>query len=357
MTVPRQDLNQSQRGPTTSAELSPCQLPRPVRARSRADIARLHVNDARRLLLYVAVTGTLAAVMALAAWTWALGYWPGTLLCWLVAAHLAHNKGLEFHEAAHRTLHVKPFVNEGFGIVFGTIALIPLSVFRFAHAGHHLHLARPDDPELWPFVNPRIGRGARLLAVLVELGMAFVYGPVLYLRAVVVGQRRISRAEGKRMLGGYALCVATWGATLGAVHALGWWQPFVVGYLVPLFLAANLQALRKYVEHVGLFGDTILTATRTVAATGLVGHTFSGSLFHILHHGTHHRYAKVPCYNLPAATPYVYGQGEPTVPVYSSYLHATLDMLRTLGNPRVGRQWLEPGTAPTREAELSGPPK
>jgi fatty acid desaturase len=350
MTVPRQDLDPSHRG--TAATTG-----RPVRARSRADIARLHVNDARRLLVYVAATAALGALMALAAWTWAHGYWPGTLLCWLLAAHLAHNKSVEFHEAAHRTLDVQPFVNEGFGIGFGTISLVPLSVYRFAHAAHHLYLARREDPELWPFVDPRVGRGARLLAAVAELGIGFVYVPVLFLRAVVVGRHRIARSEGRRILAGYALCVATWGSTLGVVHAMGWWEPFLVGCLLPLFLAANLQTLNKYVEHMGLFGATALTSTRTVAATGLLGRAFSGSLLHILYHGTHHRYARVPYYNLPAATPYVYGQGERTVPVYSSYRRATLDMLRTLGNPRVGRQWLESGTVPSLEAELSGPPK
>ena len=101
-------------------------------------------------------------------------------------------------------------------------------------------------------------------------------------------------------------------------------------------IAGNLQSIRKFTEHVGLLGDTILTNTRTVVDKSLVGEAMSQSMLRIDYHGTHHRYAKVPYYHLPEATPYVYDGRDAHVPIFPSYRAAMWDMFKSLGNPRVG---------------------
>ena len=138
----------------------------------------------------------------------------------------------------------------------------------------------------------------------------------------------------------YAICGLLWGTLFGLAAIYDGWQVLLIGYFVPVVIAGNLQSLRKFTEHMGLCGDTILSTTRTVVDRRWFGRLMSDSMLHIDYHGTHHRYAKVPHYNLPAATPLVYKPGQPAVPIFSSYSSAMLDMLWTLHDPRVGRQWL-----------------
>jgi hypothetical protein len=111
--------------------------------------------------------------------------------------------------------------------------------------------------------------------------------------------------------------------------------------MAPSIIAGNLQSLRKFTEHLGLLGDTILTTTRTVVDEKIVGRLMSESMLHIDYHGTHHRYAKLPYYNLPAATEFVYEGSSARVPIFPNYVSAMLDMARSLSNPRVGAQWLK----------------
>jgi fatty acid desaturase len=66
----------------------------------------------------------------------------------------------------------------------------------------------------------------------------------------------------------------------------------------------------------------------------------SRSMLRIDYHGTHHRYAKVPYYHLPEATPFVYDGRTEHQPIYPTYLSAMWDMFCSLGNPRCGKQWL-----------------
>jgi fatty acid desaturase len=307
---------------------------------SKEDIARWHAIDATELLLHHAFLAMLGLAMAGAVGAWMLGHWPLTIVCWLIAGHLGHNKSILFHETAHGTLHPSRRVNELLGIFYGSLFLVPLTVYRYAHREHHFHLARPCDPELWPFTVPGISRPLRILAAASELCLALVYVPILFVRAIVVGRRDISRSQWKRIAAEYAICAAVWTTKLTVVMVLGWWEWFTVGYLVPLLVAANLQTLNKYVEHLGLFGDTALTSTRTVADHRRLGNAFSLTLLHVNYHGTHHRYPKIPYYHLPAATEYVYRRGEAATPIYPSYAAALWETLRSLGNPRVGQQWL-----------------
>jgi fatty acid desaturase len=55
------------------------------------------------------------------------------------------------------------------------------------------------------------------------------------------------------------------------------------------------------------------------------------------HHGTHHRFAKIPYYNLPQTTPLVYEHE--TGPMFRSYFAAFLDMVKSLPDPKAGSQW------------------
>lgn len=315
-------------------------------------ISQLQVNDRAWMLPHTLTSIVYFCVLASGLWTWQLGLWPITIGLWLLGAHLSHMKLMALHESSHGTLNARRFRNELQGMAVSFFILVPLSVYRYVHGQHHAHLATPRDLELWPYVKPSVPRWARILAATAELTVGFYYSPFIFLRGVLVGGN-IPRRERVRMLVEYAAIVAAWGCLLTLVAWRGWWTELTVAYLVPATLAGNMQSLRKFTEHLGLMGDSILTVTRTVVDPSLVGEAVSESMLHVDHHGTHHRYAKVPYYNLPSATSLVYDDQTAALPIFSSYASAMLDMAGSLGNPRIGRQWI----AADDRATLPLPPR
>lgn len=109
-----------------------------------------------------------------------------------------------------------------------------------------------------------------------------------------------------------------------------------------------MQTLRKYIEHMGLNGSTVLSSTRTVISRGLVGRFLAFTLFHEPYHGVHHKFARLPHSVLPKFT------ADPTLTMpdemcpFSTYRDALQDMIGSLKDPRIGVQWLRH----SREGEM-----
>lgn len=112
----------------------------------------------------------------------------------------------------------------------------------------------------------------------------------------------------------------------------------MVMHLAPAWLAGSMQTVRKFTEHLGMFGDTIVSMTRTVVYRGPFGRAASASQLHVDHHATHHRHARIPYYALPEATQLVYAD-QCNGRVFPNHVRAVLDMLTNLSDPRVGPQW------------------
>lgn len=281
-------------------------------------------------------------LMAVSLLAWDNGYWPASVVCWLVQAHIGHANLLAFHEASHYLLHRDRRLNELQGLVLGSLILTPLSAYRWVHNKHHAHLGTLRDVELWPFVDPSVPRWKRLLTAFALLFLGFFCTPLVFLRGVLVADK-MPRSTARRLVGEYALCAVTWAVILGAVAYFGVWEWFAVGYFVPSLIAGNMQTLRQYTEHMGLLGHDVPGTTRTVFDPTLAGRVLSATMLHIDLHGPHHLYSKIPHHNLADATPVVYEEElrEPKeANVFRSYAGAFWDMVKSLGNPRVGAQWL-----------------
>ena len=291
-------------------------------------------------------TGALAVGLALhiaafagAVSAWALGLWPLTVALWGVCAWLNHAALTHMHEAGHATLWPgRRRLNELHGVAIGTLALIPLSVYRYVHARHHAHLGRERDPEFWPYNLPSAPRWLRVGYAWAELLFGWVLTPLLYSVRTAASWSGVSRGQRRRIVAEWALLGAFWPAALWTVLERGWVEPFVVGWVVPAWLTGTAQTLRKFTEHLGMHGDSVLAMTRTVAYRGRVGRAASRSQRHVDHHGTHHRYARVPFYDLPEVTEEAYG-ADREARLYRSHLAAVADMLPHLIDPRVGPQW------------------
>ncbi|HVK15987.1 MAG TPA: fatty acid desaturase [Fimbriiglobus sp.] len=265
----------------------------------------------------------------------------------VLVAHLMHSQLLAFHEAAHGVLCPNRAANELVGLLVGKFHFNGLSLFRAVHHTHHAHLGTERDEQLWPFNDPRVPRWRRRLAALCELTFGVVYDAVEFWRAFLRKDSQVRNPRVRRRVWlELGLIVAFWGTVVGATAYFGAWKWLVVLYVLPACAAGNMHSLRKYTEHMGMTGSTVLGLTRTVVPAGPLGRLLSFTLFNVNYHGVHHYYAAMPQRSLsrfaedlrPGAP------GEETI--YPSYRAAFRAMLPSLADPRVGPQWVRTPEAP-----------
>ncbi len=258
----------------------------------------------------------------------------------LLASHLMHGAGVGFHEASHGLLRRNRRLNELDGVLLGVFSFMSFSLYRAAHQLHHMHLSTERDEELWPFVHPASPRWARMLAAFLELTAGLLFLPFLFLRIFLrVGSPIRSRKVRRRIWAELALMVVVWIGIIAAVTHWQVWRYFLWMYLVPSFIAGNLQSWRKYIEHVGLTGSTVNSSTRSIVADGWPGRVVAFTLLHEPFHGVHHLHVGVPHAELPRLAPSLAPAEPDELHPFPNYRHALLHLLRSLGNPRVGAQW------------------
>ena len=267
----------------------------------------------------------------------------------LVISHLMHGSLVGFHEASHGLLQRHRRFNEVNGVVLGTLSFMSFSLYRAAHQTHHANLGTERDEELWPFVHPRIPRWGRVLAAFLELFAGLLFTPFLFQRTFLRKDSPIRQKKVRRRIWMEVISIAVfWILVVSAVLYFGVGRYFLWMYLVPAIIAANLQSWRKYIEHVGLDGNTVNSSTRSIVAEGLVGRLVSFSLLHEPYHGVHHKRSGLPHAELPQYAADLQPVAVEERPPFRSYRHALVDLLRNLPDPRVGAQWR---TAEVRPAE------
>lgn len=269
---------------------------------------------------------------------WNIGWWPVSVLLWFAIAWVDHAALSRLHEAAHRMLVRSRLGNEVLGIMIGSFALTPLSVYRYVHTQHHTHLGREKDPEFWPYNLPGSPKWLRLLYAWLELTVGWIFTPMLYSLRTARAWPSLPRGLRQRLLMEWCVLAGFWAAILLIVGITKTWTWLLVGHLAPTWIAGTMQTIRKFTEHLGRFGDNILDMTRAVIYRGRFGRAASLSQLHVEHHGTHHRWPGIPWHKLPEATSMVYEEQVPGR-VFPSHLAAIRDMLPHLADPRVGPQW------------------
>src|SRR3954453_9071165 len=287
--------------------------------------------------------------IAIGATVWAAWWWL-TLPLALVAAHLMHGLLIGFHEASHGLLRKSRRLNEFDGVLIGIFSFLPFSLYRVVHQMHHMHLAPEKDTELWPFVLTGAPRWGRRPAAFLELTVGLFYSPLIFLRVFLHPRTLVrSRKVRRRIWLELALSFVAWLAVLVAIGFWGVWKYFLWLYLVPAMIAANLQTWRKYVEHLGLTGNTVNSSTRSIVPRSWLGRMFAHTLLHEPYHGVHHQNAALPHRVLPQFTSIFTPKGPGERVPFISYRQALPDVIRSLGNPRVGAQWRDssPNGQPT----------
>lgn len=258
----------------------------------------------------------------------------------LLVSHFMHGYLIAFHEAAHGLLRKNRVLNEIDGIIMGTFSLTSFTLYRTLHQKHHSHLASEKDIELWPFVDPDCSLGKRRLAAFLELNFGLFYTPFLFWRLFFGRTSPIkSRKVRLRIWIEFWLGLGFWAMTFGLVAAFDLWAYLWLMYLIPAFIAGNLQSWRKFIEHVGLSGHTARSATRSIVADTWTGKLVSLTLLHEPLHGIHHIKSSLPHSDLPAHTMWLAADEVGDTEPFPSYWSAFLDVLQCLPDPRVGRQW------------------
>ncbi len=260
----------------------------------------------------------------------------------LVASHLMHGAAVGFHEASHGLLRRNRRFNEFDGVAIGVSSFMSFSLYRAAHQSHHAHLATERDEELWPFVVTTMPRWARVLAAIVELNLGLLFTPFLFLRTFLrKGSPIRNKKVRKRIWTELAFMLVVWVSVFWAVSYWQVWRYFLWMYLVPIFVAGNLQSWRKYIEHVGMTGQTVNSSTRSIVAQGWPGRLVSFTLLHEPYHGLHHLNVGLPHAELPRLVAELHPQSPEEIHPFPSYRSALAHLLRNLTNPRVGAQWLK----------------
>src|SRR3954451_1242855 len=288
-------------------------------------------------LVFSVVAGEVALAVAVSrGWFWL------AIPLVFVAAHFMHGILIGFHEASHGLLRKGARLNEFDGIVIGVFSFLPFNLYRAVHQQHHIHLATERDIELWPFVIPTVPRWARRCAAFLELTLGLFYSPFLFLRTFL-GRKPLVRSPKvrRRIWRELAITAVAWITIFAAVAVFDLWKYFLWMYLLPGMVAANLQAWRKYIEHVGLMGNTVNSSTRTIVPRSWIGRVFAHTLLHEPYHGVHHDNAALPHSMLPKFTSVVTPTMPGDVAPFMSYRQALPEVIRSLADPRVGAQWRE----------------
>ncbi len=257
-----------------------------------------------------------------------------------VSAHWMHGLLIGFHEASHGLLRKSRRLNEFDGVLIGIFSLVPFSLYRVVHQMHHMHLSTEKDTELWPFVLTRAPRWARCLAAFCELTLGLFYTPLIFLRVFIHRQTLVrSRKVRRRVWMEMAVTAAAWAVVVAAVAYWNVWNYFLWVYLAPALIASNLQTWRKYIEHLGLLGNTVNSSTRSIVPRSWFGRVFAHTLLHEPYHGVHHQNAGLPHAVLPQFTSILEPKHPGERTPFMSYRQALPDVIRSLRDPRIGSQW------------------
>ncbi|MBU3665318.1 MAG: fatty acid desaturase [Chthoniobacterales bacterium] len=293
-------------------------------------------NRASFTIVSAAYYLTAAAMIVCLYYRWWLPLVPLVLL----SSHLMHAMLLAFHEAAHGILRKNRVWNEFDGLLVAACSLSSLTLYRVLHQQHHVNVATVKDVELWPFVDPKQPLWWRRLAAFLELNFGFFYTPWLFWRFFFVPNSPITNRRARRRIWlEFWLMVVFWTAVLWFVARFDAWIWFLVLYFIPAFIAGNMQSWRKYIEHVGLCGNTGRSATRSILNLDWKGKFVSVSLLHQPLHGVHHVKGSLPYHELPNNTHLIVPTDEGDTVPFPNYRAAFADLFKCLADPRVGSQW------------------
>ncbi|RSN20243.1 stearoyl-CoA 9-desaturase [Streptomyces sp. WAC 05977] len=202
------------------------------------------------------------------------------------------------HQCLHHSAFVRPSSHRYVGFLLGLPLLVCYSHYRVRHLQHHKYLGTENDSEFFGF-DPRAPltkrmmlRGlfdyGRLLSVVKDIYHC-MRGDWRYTEGQISDRRRRDVVR-EHLLMGIII------ATAGVLCVLGFWEPIVKLWLIPLLIAVPLHFLVEIPEHILCDVDStdVLRNTRSVTASRISAWFTNGNNFHVEHHAA----MTVPMHNL-----------------------------------------------------------
>ena len=250
-------------------------------------------------------------------------------IMWVATAYMMFCGTSCLHEAVHQTLWPNKQASVTMGRFIGMFILLPYTVYRESHIYHHAYLNRPEDWELWPYVDPKCSLTFRRLFIWCDLLLGWLIAPFIFGRIYFSKRSPLRKPSLRRIIRNEYLMVALfWLPLLTVVWILGCGRQFAWALLPPWILAGMFQTVRKLTEHLGMSSYHPLLGTRTVIGKSWLTRLSSYLNFDIFVHGLHHRHPKL-AHNRMREKFIEYQRENPEVdyPVYQCYWRAVLAML------------------------------
>ena len=247
------------------------------------------------------------------------------------------------HELIHHNLPIGPKATRTIGEIIGAAIGIPYLVYREVHMRHHAYLNTPLDMELWPYSHPKASLGFRRTFLWFDMLCGSLATPIIYGRICFSSESPCSESLKRSMRRSYAAMFSVWAVTIGFAAWLILsgrrdFRPEALIFLLPLLLAANLNSVRKVMEHLGTSSYDPLHGTRTIVGGHWLTRLLSFFDFDLSIHGPHHRYPKLEHNRLEERMEEIQEAApKGTYPVFQSFTAALKDTFQTvIANPAVG---------------------
>jgi fatty acid desaturase len=281
-------------------------------AAARAFVKRLapelrewhRISNARSALLLVTTTGLIVLTVAVVRWTDA---WGTLILAPVPIAMLQHRLNIIQHEAIHRLLFTRRWLNDLFGHYMAGAAVLTPPTYRLYHFKHHRELGResdPDRPGYSRFPTTRAGVVRFVLESLIGLG---VWSRFLAETLSAISRRPDARAYHEER--GWIAASKSW-AVVAVMQAVvadaflvtgGTWRECLWLWVFPeVTLTRTLMAVRLMGEHTTR-GDGYPDDLRYLATVrcGPIERALFAPL-NFNYHAEHHLFPWVPWHRLPA---------------------------------------------------------
>jgi fatty acid desaturase len=214
--------------------------------------------------------------------------------CWLIIGFVLHGLGVFMHEAAHRSLFRRPWLDRIVGFVCGLPVAFSCSSYRATHLLHHQYENTEHDPDNLTanFKTPHAR--AAIYYLWLVIGM-----PMYILLTTLTGPFRARRWKEKVACVIEPILIVAFFVALftlaskydfGHIVADGW------GWALPF--AIVIGNLRGLAEHTQLLHDDPpdpFHSTRSLISNWFVSFFFNNQNYHL----EHHLFPSVPWNNLP----------------------------------------------------------
>jgi fatty acid desaturase len=249
-----------------------------------------------------AIGTNLAAIVALIAMAEALDSPWAMALAVVFIAGRQHAMLVMMHDAAHRLISPRPWLNDLISNLFLSFPLlVSTALYRQHHLRHHRYVNTEADPDLNDAEIP-----PNLVLFLLQL-----LGDLLGLRSLRMlasvsdfGVFGLFKPPGSQMRGAGAervLFLAFVGGALALTALSGAWMGVLIYWVVPMwFILPPLLHLRVLAEHAGRSDQPFARHARSIDASLLERALICP--MQINRHLEHHILPDIPCHRLPEVT-------------------------------------------------------